>query len=149
MRKSLPSTTRSLPIALIRARENVMSPIRRMLAESGLTEQQWRVLRVLSEYGPQDTTEVADRTALLLPSLSRILQTMSEKGLVIRVQDTVDRRRQTVQITKAGQKIIDDNLEEALTIVEDFKARIGVGNYELLLDLLESLSVPCAGSFDR
>ena len=149
MRKSLPSTTRSLPIALIRARENVMSPIRRMLAESGLTEQQWRVLRVLSEYGPQDTTEVADRTALLLPSLSRILQTMSEKGLVIRVQDTVDRRRQTVQITKAGQKIIDDNLEEALTIVEGFKARVGAANYELLLDLLETFAIPTAGGLDR
>ncbi|HAY90391.1 MAG TPA: MarR family transcriptional regulator, partial [Rhodobacteraceae bacterium] len=30
--KQLPSTKRSLPIALIRARENVMTPIRQMLS---------------------------------------------------------------------------------------------------------------------
>ena len=36
-----------LPIALMRAREQVMAPIRNMLADSGITEQQWRVLRVL------------------------------------------------------------------------------------------------------
>ena len=45
MKNALPSTSRSLPIALIRAREGVMAPIREMLAETGITEQQWRVLR--------------------------------------------------------------------------------------------------------
>ena len=39
----LPSTRRSLPIALMRSREQVMAPIRAMLRASGLTEQQWRV----------------------------------------------------------------------------------------------------------
>ena len=46
--KELPSTRRSVPIALIRAREKVMGPIRDMLADSGITEQQWRILRVIS-----------------------------------------------------------------------------------------------------
>ena len=45
-----------------------MQPIREMLAATGLTEQQWRVLRVLSEAGPVDATEVSDRAGLLLPS---------------------------------------------------------------------------------
>lgn len=138
--KTLPSTTRSLPIALIRARENIMSPIRKMLAESGLTEQQWRVLRVLSEYGPQDSTEVAERACLLLPSLSRIQRTMSEKGLITRSHDEKDRRRQTLEITSAGQKIIDDKNEQAVRIVEGFKAKVGSENYELLLDLLSAFS---------
>lgn len=140
MPQTLPSTTRSLPIALIRARENIMMPIRKMLAESGLTEQQWRVLRVLSEYGPQDATEVASRACLLLPSLTRIMRTMSEKGLITRTRDPSDRRRQTLVITKAGAKIIDDNRLEAVRISEGFKARIGEDNYEQLLDLLEAFS---------
>lgn len=140
MNKTLPSTTRSLPIALIRARENIMSPIRKMLAESGLTEQQWRVLRVLSEYGPQDATEVSERACLLLPSLSRIQRTMNEKGLITRNHDKKDRRRQTLEITSAGQKIIDDKNEQAVRIVEGFKAKVGSENYELLLDLLSAFS---------
>ncbi len=64
---------------------------------------------------------------------------MNEKGLILQRRDTEDRRRQTITITKAGQEIIDDNLEEATEIVEQFKLRLGPDNYEKLLDLLSAL----------
>ena len=140
MTNSLPSTNRSLPIALIRARENIMAPIRKMLADSALTEQQWRVLRVLDEHGAQDATEVSERACLLLPSLTRIVRSMNEKHLITRSQDPNDRRRQTLEITQAGKKIIADNRQEAARIVDGFKARVGPEKYELLLDLLEEFS---------
>lgn len=117
-----------------------MAPIREMLADTGLTEQQWRVLRVLAEYGPQDATKLAERSCLLLPSLTRILRTMAEKGYVTRRTDDTDRRRQTLEITRAGQEVIDANLFQALQIVDRFKGQIGPERYELLLDLLEELS---------
>ncbi|MEP5154762.1 homoprotocatechuate degradation operon regulator HpaR [Planktotalea sp.] len=139
MAKSLPTTARSLPIALIRAREGVMSPIRDMLSETGITEQQWRVLRVLSEYGAMDTKTLADRSSLLFPSLTRIAATLREKGLVTQTRDKKDRRRQFVEITQAGQKLIDDHLDQASQIVLDFKATLGPDNYETLLDLLAML----------
>ncbi|WP_093993522.1 homoprotocatechuate degradation operon regulator HpaR [Flavimaricola marinus] len=142
MNNSLPSTRRSLPIALIRARENAMLPIREMLAKTGLTEQQWRVLRVLSEFGPQDATELSERACLLLPSLTRMVRSMAEKGLITREQDQSDRRRQMLAITDAGQRIIDDNYEQGLRVVEGFKARLGEDKYEQLLDLLELFSDP-------
>ena len=44
-------TNRSLPIALLRARETVMGPVREMLAGTPVNEQKWRVLRVLDESG--------------------------------------------------------------------------------------------------
>jgi len=99
MSPKLPSTSRSLPIALIRAREGVMSPIRDMLSETDITEQQWRVLRVLSEFGTLDTTTLADRSSLLFPSLTRIAATMRDKGLLTQTRDEVDRRRQLIEIT--------------------------------------------------
>lgn len=140
MKKTLPPTSRSLPIALIRARENVMGPIRAMLAESGLTEQQWRVLRVLSESGKLDATELSERACLLLPSLSRILRTMDNKGLISRGQNSEDRRRQKLEITPAGQSIIDANREQGLRIVKHMKKNLGADNYEHLLTLLEALA---------
>jgi len=82
MPKPLPSTSRSLPIALIRAREGVMAPIRDMLSETGITEQQWRVLRVLAEYGQMDTKTLADRSSLLFPSLTRIAATLRFKEVL-------------------------------------------------------------------
>ena len=136
---ALPATSRSLPIALMRAREKVMAPIRRMLSASGITEQQWRILRVLSEHGPQDATKLADRACLLLPSQTRILQSMVEKGYVSRSPDARDRRRQTVAITPAGQNVINDNLDQALAIAAGYRAALGPERYDLLLDLLEEL----------
>ncbi|WP_299153549.1 homoprotocatechuate degradation operon regulator HpaR [uncultured Tateyamaria sp.] len=141
----LPSTSRSLPIALIRAREGVMAPIRDMLADTGITEQQWRVLRVLSEYGPLDTSTLADRASLLFPSLTRIATTMREKGLITQTRDSDDRRRQFIQITDAGQKIIDDHTAQAARIVAGFRETLGDAQYETLLDLLARLDPGARG----
>jgi len=139
MPPKLPSTTRSLPIALIRAREGVMAPIRDMLTETGITEQQWRVLRVLAEHDRLDTTTLADRASLLHPSLTRIVTTMRNKGLITQTRDDVDRRRQFIAITPAGQQIIDDNADQAARIVVDFKRMLGEQDFETLLDLLARL----------
>ena len=135
----LPSTNRSLPIALMRSREKVMAPIREMLKASGITEQQWRVLRILSEFGPQDLTEIASKASLLTPSLSRIIRKLGEEKFIIRAMDPDDRRRQTVVIRPAGQKIINDNMPQAIKISNEFQRRLGKARYELLLDLLADL----------
>lgn len=140
MKNHLPSTNRSLPIALIRAREAIMAPIREMLTDSGLTEQQWRVLRVLYENGAQDATEVSERACLLAPSLTRIVRHMCEQGLITRTQDQKDKRRQMLEITPQGQSIIDGNSAAALKIANAYRAKIGTEKYEIVLDLLEELA---------
>ena len=145
MTKPLPSTSRSLPIALIRAREGVMAPIRDMLSETGITEQQWRVLRVLADCGRMDTKTLADRSSLLFPSLTRIASTLREKGLVTQTRDEKDRRRQFIEITSAGQRIIDDRTPQAAQIVAGFKDTLGEQNYETLLDLLAMLDPGAQG----
>lgn len=116
-----------------------MAPIRDMLTETDITEQQWRVLRVLSEYGMLDTTTLADRSSLLFPSLTRIAVTLRDKGLITQTRDEVDRRRQLIEITAKGQKIIDDRTAQTAQIVTDFKTKLGSENYETLLDLLALL----------
>ena len=141
MSSKLPSTSRSLPSALIRAREGVMAPIREMLSETGITEQQWRVLRVLSEHGLLDTTTLAERSSLLFPSLTRIAASMRDKGLITQTRDEIDRRRQLIEITAAGQKIIDDRTSQSIQIVDDIKTKLGTDNYETLLDLLGLLDL--------
>ncbi|MGI9354577.1 MAG: MarR family transcriptional regulator [Rhizobiaceae bacterium] len=119
-----------------------MSQIRDMLAETGISEQQWRVLRVLrvlSELGPMDTSLLAEQASLLFFSLTRIAMKMSPKGLLTQTRDTKDRRRQIVEITAAGQKIIDYKVDEAAQIVVDLKPTMGEDKYEQLLDLLALL----------
>ena len=134
------ATVRSLPIALLRARERVMGPIRGMLSDVGITEQQWRVLRVLQEAGPQDPTTIAESACLLLPSLTRILQKLEEKNLITRTADKVDRRKQVVSIAPAGSALIAENLGRSIALLDGLRTQMGAEDYDRLLDLLNALN---------
>lgn len=142
MRNSIPSTSRSLPIALLRARERVMGPIRAMLADVGITEQQWRVLRILQESGAMEPTRIAEESCLLLPSLTRILKKLEEKDLIARRQDPSDRRKQIVEIRPQGSALIQANLARSIQLMNQVRDRMGAARYEALLDLLNELDRP-------
>ena len=116
-----------------------MAPIRDMLSETCITEQQWRVLRVLSESGALDASKLADRACLLLPSLTRIVRSMLDKGLVTRAEDKNDRRRQLISVTPAGLKIIEDNQDRSREISNGYVAILGEQRYEALLNSLQAL----------
>lgn len=116
-----------------------MGPIRSMLSEAGITEQQWRVLRVLEEEGPLDPTRIAELACLLLPSLTRILQKLDDKGLIHRRPDPEDRRKQIVQISPAGRELITANLPTAIKLNDRVREQLGPEKYETLLDLLNDL----------
>lgn len=137
---SLRTTSRSLPIALLRARETVMGPVREMLADSGINEQKWRVLRVLDESGALDQSLLAEKSCLQLPSLTRILRAMEEQGLVTRAMDPGDRRRSIVSISKAGQSVIQDRADANRKLFDRLEAAYGKERMETLLDMLEDLN---------
>ena len=136
---ALPTTARSLPFALIRARERVMAPIRKMLAQSDITEQQWRILRALSENGPIEATKLANLAVLQLPSQTRILSSMEKRGLVIRTNNQEDKRKQTVHIAESGQAIIDKHKASAAALAKRFQQVMGKRDFDRLLALLEKL----------
>lgn len=129
---------RALPLALLHAREATLKPFRQELDDIGLTVQQWRVVRVLAEGKPCCATELADRCVLMPPSLSRILKTLTERGLIERVEDS-DARRRRVQITEDGRAKYDAMSQKAAGIYEDLEDRFGTEKMETLLDLLNEL----------
>lgn len=132
-------TRRSLPIALLRARETVMGPIREMLATSGVNEQKWRVLRVLQEQGPMDLTPLAEEASLLLPSLHRMIRPMQEEGLIVRSDAPGDRRKVVVAVTPKGEALIQAHSGESARVFARIEEGFGRERLETLLDLLEDL----------
>src|SRR4051794_16720947 len=98
---------RNLPRLLLQARESVMAHTRPSLREHGLSDQQWRVLRVLGEQGTMETGKVAREAYLLGPSLTGVLARMERDGLVKRERDPDDQRRTVVQATAKGRKLVE------------------------------------------
>ncbi len=96
----------SLPLALLRARESVMSRLRPVLRDHDVTEQQWRALRTLAEVGEVEVTVLAGLICLLPSSLSRILRDLAARGLIQRRTSEEDMRRGLVSILPAGLALI-------------------------------------------
>ena len=99
-------THRNLPRLLLQAREAVMAHTRPSLREHALSDQQWRVLRVLGEHGAVDTGRVAREAFILGPSLTGVLARMERDNLITRSRDPADQRRTVVEATPHGMKLV-------------------------------------------
>ncbi len=102
-----PFVHRNLPRLLLQARESVMAHTRPGLREHGLSDQQWRVLRVLGEHGTVETGRVAREAFILGPSLTGVLARMERDGLIRRERDPQDQRRSVVEATARGLKLVE------------------------------------------
>jgi len=136
---------RSLPMGLLRAREAAMRHFRVRLAQHDLTEQRWRVLRALgiAEDVPDayqtGVGEIAKRTFLLAPSLSRILAGLEDRGLVQRSTDAADQRRSVLALTVVGRRLVTEVAPESEAIYAEIEKRFGAERLARLLADLRDL----------
>ena len=136
---ALRSIDLSLPMQLLRARESTMSRFRPMLRNHGLTEQQWRVVRVLAAEKQLDTGELSRLTFLLAPSLTRILKTLDQEGLVQRTPDPDDLRRVDVRLSKAGRIVYNKVSPDSERLYREIEEQFGLQKLNELYVLLKDL----------
>ena len=140
-----PFVHRNLPRLLLQARESVMAHTRPGLREHGLSDQQWRVLRVLGEHGVVETGRVAREAFILGPSLTGVLSRMERDGLIRRARDTVDQRRTVVETTAKGRKSIERlsrSIEAHYAFMEESLGKQKLAQLYTLLDAVIGLERP-------
>jgi homoprotocatechuate degradation regulator HpaR len=136
---STPFAHRNLPRLLLQARESVMAHTRPSLRGHGLSDQQWRVLRVLGEHGTVETGRVAREAYLLGPSLTGVLSRMERDGLVRRERDPVDQRRTVVEATAKGLKLVDKLSHTIEAHYQWLEKSLGKQKLSQLYELLDEL----------
>lgn len=97
---------RNLPLLLLRVREAVFAHFRPIVSHFGLTEQQWRIVRALSENGEMEQNQIVEACQILAPSLAGVLSRMEEVDLVQRRRHETDLRRSLVSLTPRGKDIV-------------------------------------------
>lgn len=117
-----------------------MGHFRPMLARHEITEQQWRVVRVLAETGTLDASEMSDRAFILAPSLTRIIRSLEERGFITRERDENDGRRVLLAISPAGRAFIEEVSPDSRMIYAMIEERLGREWIDGLLDMLDELS---------
>ncbi|GAB3552358.1 homoprotocatechuate degradation operon regulator HpaR [Noviherbaspirillum agri] len=99
---------RNLPQLFLKARECLMSHFRPILNHYGLTEQQWRILRLLDEHGQLEPWELCEMCQMLSASMAGVLARMEELGLIHRARSTEDQRRVLVRLAEKGDQLISE-----------------------------------------
>ena len=137
--KNKEEINRSLAITLLRSREAVMDRFRPMLASAKITEQQWRVLRGLSEHGEVEAGKLAYIACILPQSLSRIARNFEKKNLIFMENDPSDARKILLSLTDEGKILMSratiDSKEIYSQLIDDF----GKENLDQLLEKLNLL----------
>lgn len=129
----------SLAGALLAAREAVMTPIRPMLSRAGVTEQQWRVLRVLNDLGPIDLKTLAQSALLFGPSVTRILKDLIQRDLVSRQPNPLDGRGAIVSLSAKGRLLIEETASHTLQQLNRYSRRFGDKRLKGLIAELQAL----------
>lgn len=135
-------THRNLPRLLLQARESVMAHTRPSLREHALSDQQWRVLRVLGEHGAVETGRVAREAFILGPSLTGVLSRMERDGLIQRSRDPDDHRSTVVEATPQGRKLVkrlSSTIEKHYEWMEEALGKAKLAQLYSLLDELIAL----------
>lgn len=147
-----PFVHRNLPRLLLEAREAVMRHTRPSLRQHGLSDQQWRVLRVLGEHASDpegvEVTRVAREAFLLGPSLTGVLTRMERDGLVTRHRCPRDGRRTMVRATADGLALVDTlshAIESHYAWLEGQLGKTRLTQLYALLDEVIALEGPSGG----
>ena len=130
----------SINISLIQARESLMTHFRPILNEAGITDQQWRIIRLLAENGTLDFQELATRVCILRPSLTGILTRLEKVGYVVRLKPSNDQRRVYLKLTAAGEKLYNSVNTLVDQRYDEIEKKLSKEKVEQLQTLLGELS---------
>lgn len=132
--------TRSLPMTLYRTLDAVMPRFRRIFNEFDLTEQQWRVLRVLWETDHSTIGELSEVTLLPAPSLVGIVDRLEERRLVARRRSDEDRRKVHVLATAAGAELEAQIMPRVASAYADLKQSVDANTWAAVLTGLRQIA---------
>lgn len=90
----------------LKAHEAAADYLRKGIAETGISDTDFRVLEALLHKGPLPVNTIGPKVHLTPGSISVAVDRLLERGLVTRVESSDDRRIRIVALTKAGKDLI-------------------------------------------
>ena len=130
----------SLPMALYRTLDAVMPRFRKIFNEFGLTEQQWRVLRVLWDLEAVSLNRLAALTLIPAPSLVGVVDRLERDQLVTRQRSEADRRKVNVVLTSQGAALEDDIMPRIASAYADLKQSVDTPTWDRVLEGLNAIA---------
>jgi len=131
---------------VLRTADALLREVEQTLKPAGLSPTQYNVLRILRGAGPHGLAcgEIAERMLTRDPDVTRLLDRLEARGLVMRSRERADRRVVKTCITAQGLRIL-KGLDEPMGEFHRHKLRhLKAGRLRLLVALLEQARAACA-----
>lgn len=119
------STAHEVAVAVLRTAALLQRHYAQVVEGSGVTIQQYNVLRILRGAGPagMPTLAIRDRMIEEAAGITRLLDKLEGAGYVMRARSTPDRRQVLCQITPAGLRLL-AGLDEPIDSASVFAMRM-------------------------
>lgn len=137
--RDLPMAHRNLPLLLLQARERVINRFRPLLNAQRITEQQWRIVRLLLESGPLEPRQIGEACNISSPSLAGVLARMDNMGWIERQRFDNDQRRVRVSLSVRSRALAERLAPQIEAVYADLEARVGVEFTRRLYAMLDEL----------
>lgn len=104
------SPSHEATLGLLRTTNQVRRLFSRIVEPRGITLQQYNVLRILRGAGPDGlpTLAISERMVERMPGITRLIDRLEEKSMVVRERSTTDRRLVVCRITPGGLGLLDE-----------------------------------------
>jgi MarR family transcriptional regulator, lower aerobic nicotinate degradation pathway regulator len=134
---TLPAVVDRLPTWLLtQAALHAHRLVSERLGEVGAHRFDYRVLAAIDHEGPMSQAALGRRTAIHTSDLVSHLNGMAERGLIARVSDPGDRRRNLITVTPAGRRQLRRLARQVALIQDEMLAPLGPAERDVLVDLL-------------
>ncbi len=103
---------------LNRTSATYIAEMSKALKQIGMNQTQWRVLGILGDKNPSTVTDIARRSVIKMPTLTRMLDRMERDGLIKRKLWAKDKRIVQVRITPKGRKYLGKAVHVGASVYE-------------------------------
>lgn len=109
------------------------------LATNDIPPLQLSTLATLHRRGPLRSGELAQREAVTAPTMTRVLASLVERGLIVRTPDPSDARSVQVSVSPAGVRALEQITSERTALLGARLARLTPAQREALAAALPAL----------
>lgn len=126
-------------LVLWKASRAVEAQAQRSIARFGMVQSDFGVLEALLHRGPMSAKQLGAKVLLTSGSMTAAVDRLADRGLVLREDDTHDRRACIVHLTAAGRRLIERAFGQHRAEMEEALAAFSIDERRELLPLLRRL----------
>ena len=105
----------------------------------GLTGNTWRVLSIIGYYGPMSATEVCRHGSLEADKVTRAVDILCKKKLVLRRQNRQDRRKVVLSLSARGRRVYDEIERHRYAQERELMAALSPDELDSLYGILDKI----------